>query len=430
MGIFDSDFDIEDYVRQRVPEIENLNNRQLFKTIVGNSVTELYKHIKEEYDLLEQRVFEEAPKARSLPNLITCVIPSDKYDLTDEHLKPIFPEDLQKVKINAQEMLAGVADNKEFFLYTCMIKADYLELKKLMQSERIFKGVIENEFGETPAEFILKPNEKYRKKAEEIYKIAKLNYLPWRTLNMAYFNKLFDVYVTKIEQWDDQQEVKKVTIAFDEFEGKILSEPLPLWNINEILIKGNSYPQPAVDRKYFEHYLYKKQFKEDCRYLLKESDFEIRNIFLRDGDMYIICDSDLPGDWIFYEFLPAPNPKNYENPLMSNEHNESFSRDMIEFLGQRIKTRTEIVRFFNSFKCKEFLKFVDAKIVGKQKNPENYSMDEFIEYEFRTGEMLRTLEFSFNAVDEDFYLNRDILSFLTTAIKNLLPEYNCVGKLV
>lgn len=430
MGLFDSDFNIENYVRQRVPEMDDLNSRELFKNIVSSSVVELYKHIKTEYDALEKRVFEQSPKATRMPDVITCVIPAEKYDLTDENMKPIFTEDLKKIKVNAQEMIYAVQNGKEFFLHTCMIKADFLELKKLLQSNRKFKGVIENEYGETPAEFILKPNERYRKKAEELYKIAKLNYLPWRSLNLSYLYKLFDVYVVKIEEWDDQLEVKKVSIEFDEFAEKILYHPLPLWNINEVTIKANSYPQPAVDRKYFEHYLYQKQFQPNHEYLLKKSDFAIRNIFWKEGDMYIICDSDLPGDWDFYEFCPAPDKKNYENPLMSNEQDKTFSRDMIEYFGQRIKTRTEVIRFFNSFKCTEYIKFVDAKVTNRQKNFETYSMEKFIDYEYRTGDRAQTLEFSFRPADEDFYFNRDLMSFLIAEMQHLFPEYKCVGKLV
>ena len=54
MGIFDSDFDIEKYIRQRIPELDNLENRELFKAIVGNSTLELYRHIKSEYDALKK----------------------------------------------------------------------------------------------------------------------------------------------------------------------------------------------------------------------------------------------------------------------------------------------------------------------------------------------------------------------------------------
>ena len=240
MGIFDSDFDIEKYIRQRIPELDNLENRELLKAIVGNSTLELYNHIKEEYAALEKRVFDETPRTARLPDLITCVVPVEKYDVTDENLFPLFPEDLKKIEIDAQEMIGNVSSGKEFFLYTCLIKADFLELKKLLQSSRRFKGVIENEYGETPAEFIVKPNERYIKKIEELYHIAKLNYMPWRSQNTAYLFKLFDVYVVKIENWDNQLEVKKVVIEFDEFDEKILYKPLPLWNIRPITIKANA----------------------------------------------------------------------------------------------------------------------------------------------------------------------------------------------
>lgn len=430
MGLFDSDFKIEDYVRERIPQLDNLENRELFKRIVDNLTLDLYKHIKDEYDALERRVFDESPKATRLPDLITCVISKDKYDLTDDNLFPMFVEDLDEVKVDATEMISAVKAGKDFYLYTCMIKADYLELKNLLQSGRRFKGVIENEYGSTSAEFILKPNDRYRKKAEEFYEIAALNYLPWRSLNTAYLFKLFDVYVVSIEEWDDETEVVKVTTDFEELAEKILYKPLPLWNVKAVTIKGNSYPQPAVDRKYFEHYLYSKQFRTEHEYLLKHSDAIIRNIRRQGGDLYIICDSDLPSDWQFYEFASTPKSANYENPLMSNEQDETFSRNLIEYFGQRIKTHTEIVRFLKSFKTSEYLTFIEAKIIGKSAKRETYSTEEFIDYEYRAGERVATLEFSFRAEDESFYLNRDIMSFLVTEIQHLFPEYLCVGKLV
>lgn len=430
MGLFDSDFKIEDYVRERIPQLDNLENRELFKRIVDNLTLDLYKHIKDEYDALERRVFDESPKATRLPDLITCVISKDKYDLTDDNLFPMFVEDLDEVKVDATEMISAVKAGKDFYLYTCMIKADYLELKNLLQSGRRFKGVIENEYGSTSAEFILKPNDRYRKKAEEFYEIAALNYLPWRSLNTAYLFKLFDVYVVSIEEWDDETEVVKVTTDFEELAEKILYKPLPLWNVKAVTIKGNSYPQPAVDRKYFEHYLYSKQFRTEHEYLLKHSDAIIRNIRRQGGDLYIICDSDLPSDWQFYEFASTPKSANYENPLMSNEQDETFSRNLIEYFGQRIKTHTEIIRFLKSFKTSEYLTFIEAKIIGKSAKRETYSTEEFIDYEYRVGERVATLEFSFRAEDESFYLNRDIMSFLVTELQHLFPEYLCVGKLV
>ena len=430
MGIFDSDFDIENYVRKRIPQLQNLENRELFKEILANSTLELYSHIKEEYDALEHRVFEETLNVERMPDLTTCVIPADEYDVTDAFMHPIFEEDLQQVKINGQEMITAVQTGGDFYLYTVMIQEDYLTLKNLLQENRTFKGTIENEYGETPARFILKPNLRYRKKIEELYDITKLNFLPWRGVNAPYLYKIFDVYVVQIEEWDDQLEVKKVTVEFDELADKILLKPLPLWNAKEVTIKANSYPQPAVDRKYYEHYLYSAQFNPEREYLLKHSDTVIRHIRRENGDLYINCDSDLPGDWLFYEFAHGANPKNYSTPLMTNAQDETFSRVLAEYFGQRIKTRTELVRFLKSFKCSEYLTFVDAKIHRNQKDFETYSTEEFIDFEYRSGDRDQIFEMSFRPADEDFYLNRDIMSFLATEVQHIFPEYQCVGKLV
>ena len=57
-------------------------------------------------------------------------------------------------------------------------------------------------------------------------------------------------------------------------------------------------------------------------------------------------------------------------------------------------------------------------------------MEKFIDYEYRTGDREKFFEFHFRPHDENFYLNRDLMSFLTTEIQHLFPEYNCVGKLV
>ena len=135
---------------------------------------------------------------------------------------------------------------------------------------------------------------------------------------------------------------------------------------------------------------------------MKKSDTVIRNIRRENGDLYIICDSDLPGDWDFYEFISGADARNYETPLMTNAQDKTFSQQMIEYFGQRIKTRTELVRFLKSFKCSDYLSFADAKIYRGNKDFETYSTEEFIDFEYRTGDREQIFEISFRPADEDY----------------------------
>ena len=430
MGLFDDDFNIEKYIQSRTLQLSSLDNRELFRELNAISITEIYNQFKEEYAQLQERVFKTTPHITKSPNLLTAITERDKYDLSNPVMKPMVQDDLIERQINSQEMLSSVGGNEPFYLYTCLIKADYLELSKLVKSNRIFSGTIENEIGQTPAKFILKPNQAYRQIAQSLYKIGKLNCQPWRTINITYLYKLFDVYVVQIESWDAQLEVKRIQIDLDEFEGRTMQEPLPLWNVEAEIIKANSYPQPVIDRSYYEHYLYQRQFQAGYKYLLRRTDLVIHDIFWKEDGLYIMCDSELPEDWEFYRFSTAPNPDFYDEPLMSNEQNESFSANMVEHFGQRINTKTELIRYLMSFKCSQYLEYADAQIIKSPDQIETYSMEDFILNEFRNSDRLAYLQVSFRPKDEDFYLNRDIMSFLMTNLQHFFPEYECIGRLI
>ena len=435
MGLFDDAFDIDTYVQKRLMEMDDLKNRELFKEVIVDMLTGLYHHAQEEYRLLEERVFREVPSPQKTPKVITGLASIQEYDVTDKNLFPLDESDLAPREVVVEEMLTAVKAQEPFYLFTCFIAEDYLELQKLMAEQRVFHGIIENEYGETTADFIIKPNTRYLKKIEELYASTILNQLPWRTVNCPYLYKLFDVYVTSIETWDEEVQVKKVTVEFDEFADHVRYNVIPLWNARPVNILGNSYPQPALERGYYEHYLYRSQFKEDSEYLLRRSDWNLRGVRRLDGDIYILADGESPGDWEFWEFRPAPQKAWYSYPLMLNGQDDTFSGNMIESYGMRIKTRTEVVRFLESFPVGKNLVLADIAI---RENPrkqgrepiETYSMEKFIEYEFRSGDWDRAMLLSFSPKDPDSYLNRDIMSFLTTELQHYFPEFECLGRLV
>lgn len=57
-------------------------------------------------------------------------------------------------------------------------------------------------------------------------------------------------------------------------------------------------------------------------------------------------------------------------------------------------------------------------------------MNEFILDEIRDGDRGKVLALYFRAKDNNFYLNRDILSFLVSEIQLFYPEYHCEGRLI
>ena len=83
MGLFDDDFDMENYLRDRMLKMDNLSNRELFKEVIMDLMMNFYAHTRKEYQALEKRVFDEAPRAMHLPDLVTGICAKKEYDFTD-----------------------------------------------------------------------------------------------------------------------------------------------------------------------------------------------------------------------------------------------------------------------------------------------------------------------------------------------------------
>jgi len=189
MGLFDNAFDIDGYVRKRLMEMDELKNRELFKEVIADMMVGLYHHVEEEYRFLENRVFREVPVAARMPDVVTGLETLSRYDVTDKYMRPMNPADLEQPKVVVADMLEAMKEKKPFFLYTCFIGEDYLELKRLAEEERIFHGILESEQGETAADFILRPNTAYRKQLEDLYPMSVVNRVPWRSVNVPYLHK-------------------------------------------------------------------------------------------------------------------------------------------------------------------------------------------------------------------------------------------------
>ncbi|MBR2216546.1 MAG: hypothetical protein IJ849_12445 [Selenomonadaceae bacterium] len=434
MGLLGDGFDIDAYVRKRLMAMDQLTNRELYKEIIADMMVGLYHQVETEYDLLEKRVFAEVPRAHRMPTVITALTYRKDYDVTDKYLFPMRAEDLDERQIVVEEMLSAVRAGEPFFLYTCFFAEDHLELTKLRSEARVFHGFITSDDGEVAADFILKPNQSYLKALEELHPMSRLNGLPWRPINSPYLYKLFDVYVVGLEEWPDKVEAELVTgvkVDYEEYAEKVKHDLISLWNIRPVNIQASAYPQPALERGYYEHYLYKSQFTPEYEYLLRSCPWNLRGLRWVEGDLYILCDGEMPGDWPFYEFSPAPPKPNYAYPLMSNQQNDTFSQNMIEHFGQRIKTKGELIRYLESFPfTKEHFTIAEVKLCPTPRERETYSAESFIAYEFRSGEQNEAILVSFAPKDSDFYLNRDLVSFLMTGVQHFFPEYACIGRLV
>lgn len=429
MRVFDDEFNMQAYIQKRLLEVEGLESRRVFKDVVGKVLLELHHEIEEQYQGLENRVFAEVPMKPEGPPIVTNIIDKKLYDVTDTFLRPMQPGDLKEHRIDSEELLASLEAQKPFLLYTVFLQADYLETCKFDQAERIFSGVIKTQHNEYTARFHVCRNIGYLQQIEDLYRVFQMNYLPWRSVCAPYLFKLFDIYIDTIENWDQKEIIEEAVIDFEEYKQVVKYNPLPLWNIKPLFLRTSTYPEPCVDKTNYEHRVFKRQFKENARYVVTNSDVMITNIRWQRGDLLISCLNQNPVRWEMYAFNP-PVVNSYPNRCQSNYKKDSFSGRLTGVFQQSPKTKLELNRLLNSFFYDEDLSFVDVSLIPNYPNKETYSVDYFIQDELRTGKWETAMQIDFRPRNRDFYLNRDIMSFLVSHVQQHFPEYECCGRLV
>ncbi|SFT37603.1 hypothetical protein SAMN02910356_00326 [Selenomonas sp. GACV-9] len=429
MGIFTDEFDLAGYVEQQAMKIDGLQNRELFRDIIGDMFTQLYQHMYEEYHGLEQRMLAELPKPAEMPDLMTGLCPRTKYDLTDKELYPMDSDDLRKKEIPAADILWHLQKGESYALFPVFFAGETETLQRLVRERHTFSGTVKTAFGEVAATFELRPCRRYLEQIAALYPVVQQNALPWRSVLSPYLYKFAEVWITSLEGGQEDMSVQRVIIDYAEFRDVIHEDMVPLWNIQPWEVNASCYPEPCMDKTAYEHRLYANQLPAGSQYLVARSDAAIRNLRWQDGEFIISCDQRVSGAWPMLRIYPVASREKYGYRVYGNNHNQSFARNLIESYGQRIKTRGEIERFLRSFACMEDFELQDVQLRKKADKIATYSTEAFIDYEFRTGSREYTLELVFQAKQQD-YRNVDVLSFLVTSLQHYFPEYTCAGRLV
>lgn len=429
MSVFDENFNMKEYLAKRLLEIEDLPNRRIYKELVGKIFYDLHHDIESEYKDLEKRVFDEISMPIEGSELITSIVSKKMYDVTDQFLFPMRPEDLNPLQVDSELLLEAVQRQGAFYLYTVFLQADYLEACRFYQPDRIFGGCIRTEHSEFTARFSVRPNDRYRNKIAELYEIFQVNYLPWRSVCAPYIFKLFDVYIISIENWDAKETIIEARVDFEEYNAQVQYDQIPLWNISIVSIKTSTCPEPCIDKINYEHRLFKQKFKPDAKYLVANREAGILNIRWLRGDLMITCPAPDPLQWDLYQFH-IPVNRLYPNPDMGNGIKSTFAAKVRGWFEPRIKTKQEIARLLSSFAAAEKLEFIKARLLPNPVEKETYCVDFFIADELRCGKWETALVLEFRPKDPENYLNRDLMSFLVGIVQHYFPEYECCGRLL
>ncbi len=418
--IFKDKFSMEDYIQKRLLEVENLRNRETLREILGKVFLPMCEYMEEACRGLEQRMKEENP-AEKQAAIKTAVISREKYDMAEEVFRPLLPEDCCPSQIDLIKLAGAVAAGKEYFMFKIFLKLDYLELERLEKSKRKFPGTVKTVNGEYNAAFQLKRSTAYIQRAGQMYRTFLQNKIQWQTLCIPYLHKFFDVYMMAGDDFLEE-EVTEVSIDFQEYKETVCYDYIPLWNVDTVYAKTDSFPRLCIDRIHYEHEIYQNRLERNCEYLVAEEEQEFIGIRKKEGNLCITCNAEKGKKWKLYK-IGKESSIRFQEPVMDNTRRE---------MGH-IPTRTRggICKFIQSLGVDERLILKNIIVTGdKPKIIETYSMDGFIEDEIAPGNKENCMILEFEPKEKEWYLNRDVLSYAVSALAREYREFSCFGRLV
>jgi len=426
-------FDMKEYIRKRMLEIEQLEDRTLFKKVVGDLLVEVHEYNKSLYNELEDKILSESSAVQNRYAIYVSMTDRQHYDATDSFLQPMLMRDTAKQEIDFQEVAKALKEKQEINLYPVFCKAKASQIHQLLQAQRTFDGVIKTQKQEYKATFTVKKNEEYGNLIQELYDIFGANHQSWQAVCGVYPQKMLDVYLSSSEPIKGSEKIIAIQVNFEEYADRMHTNMIPLWNLSQRAEKTSTYTSPCVDKINYEHKIFGHRLKRGCEYLVRNTSAQITNIRRVHGDLYITCPIEAICEWEMYQVNKRKGSESYPYPILSNQYKESFSGAITEMFRKSIKTKGELVRLIEAFEYDHYLEFRDIKITD-QMPPEcigsNYNMDGFLQDEIRRGNHRQALVIDFAAVDPGNYLNEDIMSFLVTQVQKIFAEYHCVGRIV
>jgi len=427
-SIFGPGFDLRDYVHKRSLEINELEERTLYRQITNGMMAELFQYLRDEQLQLEQRVLSEVRPRGNDFAIHIGVTERKLYDASDSFLMPICPEDAAARPTAAECLRAeSPAAVERVFL-----RQNAREAQRFAQDDTLYQGTVTTQKGTFPATFSVRRSRRYLERVERLYQVFHANHIPWATVCTAYLYKMFDVYVSDVEGLgaDSTDEIQSVSVDFGTYDPFLHRGMIPLWNLTGIEVNTSMYPSPCADHVHFEHRIFAHRLTPGCRYLVADLECPLQNVRMEDGDMLITCQERGPVGWNLIQVNPNVEKLRYEYQPLANQPADSFASNLGMYYQQGVKTLGELRRTILSYGYDSVVPFQRSELGAKPPaEAETYDMDQFITDELRKKEARETMLLHFAAADSAHYLNMDLMSFLVTKAQKLFPEYVCVGVL-
>ena len=426
---------MKELILDKLKKMEDLEQRKLLKDIMAGLFVNLIDYQEQANQNLENRVFSEINDDTIFYDLFVTICPRSMYDPLDPFLHPVFQEDLAEPQFDMGEIIAGLEKNEEFKAFTIFFKCDYLILKQLLANRKSFSGELVTDKSRYPIRIKLEQNRKYLEQIEHLYNVFQKNAIPWKTPNIPYANRFFDIIISQCDMLPDSEEtVTEIKLDLEEFEPYKTIDQVLLWNIERIKTSSSGFPMPAEDRINYEHVIPLRKYGPENGFLIDEEPLYLKYMIRSAEELTIVSPHEKMDEWHLIKIC-APTAEIsgvYPEEPLSNRRKNSFISKFAQKQRALVRTKSEIYRIINSFEVSKYFGLKDIVICNHKGDTDiTYDLNYFITDDIRVANDRKIMKLQFVMLDnEEHYLRYDLLSFLVSEVQMYFPDYECIGELV
>lgn len=421
---------MRELITARLNEICGSEDKSVLKNVLGEVFLALYDETERKYAALEQRVRDELPRTYAPFAIYMTVLPRAQIDIGHPYLSPLLPE--EQAVLSTSDIVAALRDRAQLAIETVFVEADYLKCLRLMRERPIFNGGFYAGAERYAFKFRLEPAAGYAASVEKLYAVFLRNGMPWTTVNGAYLSKFFDVRLLETAEPPPGVKIQNTELDFGVYKDMIRRDVVPVWNIDKHRVKGDDFPEPARDKINHEFRFDTRELGENNGYIADYDSARILSVRREGGDFIAVSPESKSLSWDIYRLRRRKDRPvdDYPLPVLSNVRSDDFATRLLTAGGAHITTKAELRRMLDSFETSEYVTLEDLRFANAGFAGETYDMNPFIRDEIRDPAHRKSLVLVFRAKNKDFFLNRDIMSFLVSELQKTYPEYSCVGSLL
>lgn len=429
-AILEYSFDFDRYMEERLREIEDLDERKFAKNLLLEGLGRVIKNMEKKYKDLERRVYEEIQIADNQYETAMTIVRRDNYDPTNITLFPVIGEDLKEGNLREQ-----LSDKSLVFVETIFLEMDAEGCRNFGQTCG-FDGTLTTGNEDAKASFTVRPAKRYRDAMEQLYLIFQDNHIPWETVNTAYLDKFFDVFVSVDAQSTDKAFSKTLSkdakIQFGIFKDFIQYGIIPLWNLKWVTFESAGFMLPCINGIYYEHEFPLNDKDKNDGYLIQSNE-DILEIRHEKEKIILKSQKETFVGWKALQMIQEKTIRSldYNAPFLTNCKNDTFFRRFSDNSRVNLMTKTDLFRRIMELDIREYIEVIEYEICETGSGyPAVEGMNWFVRDELFPMESRKVLLLKFKEKKPGFYLNDSMVCFAISQIQTEISEYRCVGVII